>query len=93
MAVELKVPAVGESITEVQIGEWLKQAGDEVRADEAVVVIETDKVTVELPAPAAGRVTKVLKKRGEQAKVGEVIGYIERLQRPRSPRRPRPHQP
>ncbi len=77
MAVELKVPAVGESITEVQIGEWLKNAGEEVHVDEALVVIETDKVTVELPSPIDGRVTKVLKKRGEQAKVGEVIGYME----------------
>jgi 2-oxoglutarate dehydrogenase E2 component (dihydrolipoamide succinyltransferase) len=77
MSVELKVPQVGESITEVLIGDWLKQAGDSVAADEPVVVIETDKVTVELPAPAAGKVTKVLKRKGESAEVGEVIGYLE----------------
>ena len=77
MPVELRVPAVGESITEVQIGDWLKQPGESVRADEALVVIETDKVTVELPAPVAGRVTEVLKPKGSQAKVGEVIGYME----------------
>ena len=51
MAVELRVPSVGESITEVQIGDWLKQVGDSVQTDEILVMIETDKVTVELPAP------------------------------------------
>lgn len=77
MSVELKVPSVGESITEVQLGEWLKKTGDAVRADEALVVIETDKVTVELPAPAAGTLGKLLKSKGEKARVGEVIGYLE----------------
>jgi 2-oxoglutarate dehydrogenase E2 component (dihydrolipoamide succinyltransferase) len=77
MTVELKVPSVGESITEVLIGEWLKQPGEGVRADEGVVVIETDKVTVELPAPANGTIAKTLKRKGEKALVGEVIGYLE----------------
>jgi 2-oxoglutarate dehydrogenase E2 component (dihydrolipoamide succinyltransferase) len=77
MSIELKVPSVGESITEVQIGDWLVGEGASVEKEGAVVVIETDKVTVELPAPAAGTVTRVLKKKGEKAKVGEVIGYLE----------------
>jgi 2-oxoglutarate dehydrogenase E2 component (dihydrolipoamide succinyltransferase) len=77
MSIELKVPTVGESITEVQIGQWLKQPGDSVAADEPVVVIETDKVTVELPAPSAGTLAKVLKKTGETARVGEVVGTLE----------------
>lgn len=77
MAVELKVPTVGESITEVQIGEWLKGEGETVAQDEAVVMIETDKVTVELPAPIAGRITKVTRKAGDTAQVGEVVGYME----------------
>ena len=77
MAIELKVPSVGESITEVQIGDWLVSEGGSVEKEGAVVVIETDKVTVELPAPAAGTVTRVLKKKGEKAQVGEVIGYLE----------------
>jgi len=77
MAIELKVPEVGESITEVQIGPWKKQEGDSVAVDEAVVEIESDKATVELPAPAAGRITKILKPAGEQASVGEVIGLME----------------
>ena len=54
MAVELVVPSVGESITEVEIGDWLKKQGEPVNQDEPVVVIETEKVTVELPAPATG---------------------------------------
>jgi 2-oxoglutarate dehydrogenase E2 component (dihydrolipoamide succinyltransferase) len=77
MAIELKVPEVGESITEVMIGSWKKTEGTVVRADEPLVEIESDKATVELPAPAAGTVSKILKVAGEQAVVGEVIGYLE----------------
>lgn len=76
-AQELKVPAVGESITEVQIGDWLVPEGKNANKEEAVVVIETDKVTVELPAPVTGTVTKVLKRKGDTAAVGEVIGFME----------------
>src|SRR6266850_6207457 len=77
MPIELKVPQVGESITEVLIGDWLVPEGQSVAKEEAVVVIETDKVTVELPAPESGTVSRVLKKKGEKAQVGEVIGYLE----------------
>src|SRR5438876_8933496 len=77
MAVELVVPSVGESVTEVEIGDWLKNPGDSVEEDEPVVVIETEKVTVELPAPAAGTITETLKCKGEKAAVGDVIGYME----------------
>ncbi len=77
MAIELIVPKVGESITEVQIVEWLKKEGDRVERDGNLAVIETDKATVELPAPVAGILTKILKAKGSVAKVGEVIGYLE----------------
>ena len=77
MAVELVVPSVGESITEVMIGEWLVEEGGQVERDQAVVEIESDKATVELNAPSAGTVTQVLKKQGDMANVGEVIGYME----------------
>ena len=77
MPIELKVPEVGESITEVMIGTWKKREGDVVAIDDAIVEIESDKATVELPAPAAGTVAKVLKGSGATAKVGEVIGYLE----------------
>ncbi|HVU07970.1 MAG TPA: 2-oxoglutarate dehydrogenase complex dihydrolipoyllysine-residue succinyltransferase [Verrucomicrobiae bacterium] len=77
MTIELKVPAVGESITEVEIGDWLKTEGATVAKDEAVAVIETEKATVELPASAAGTLTKILKRKGETAKVGEVVAQME----------------
>jgi 2-oxoglutarate dehydrogenase E2 component (dihydrolipoamide succinyltransferase) len=77
MALELKVPEVGESITEVMIGTWKKREGDAVAIDDAIVEIESDKATVELPAPTPGTITKILKASGEKAMVGEVIGYME----------------
>lgn len=77
MPVALKVPEVGESITEVIIGEWLKREGDLVDRDEDLVIIETDKATMEISAPAAGTLTQVVKKSGDTAVVGEVIGYLE----------------
>ncbi|MBI4556245.1 MAG: 2-oxoglutarate dehydrogenase complex dihydrolipoyllysine-residue succinyltransferase [Candidatus Hydrogenedentes bacterium] len=77
MATELIVPALGESITEVQIGSWLKSEGEDVRRDDPVVELESDKATVELPAPASGKISRLLKKTGETAAIGEVIGYIE----------------
>ncbi|HEX7216499.1 MAG TPA: 2-oxoglutarate dehydrogenase complex dihydrolipoyllysine-residue succinyltransferase [Methylomirabilota bacterium] len=77
MRVELRVPAAGESITEVQIADWLKRAGDPVRQDEAVVLLETDKAAMELPSPVAGVLTEIVKQKGETAKVGEVLAYVE----------------
>src|SRR4030095_6586989 len=77
MPVELVVPSVGESITEVEIGDWLKNPGELLHQDEPVVVIETEKVTVELPAPISGTLTSMLKRKGERAAVGDVIGYME----------------
>src|SRR6187397_2632235 len=77
MAIELKVPPVGESITEVVIGEWLKSEGDSVQRDEVLVKLETDKVTVDLPAPSAGRLGSIKVKQGQTAAVGDVIGYFE----------------
>jgi len=77
MPVELVVPSVGESITEVEIGDWLKNPGELLHQDEPVVVIETEKATVELPAPTSGTLTTTLKRKGEKAAVGDVIGYME----------------
>lgn len=76
MALELKIPAVGESITEVEIGQWLKKEGDTVKVDEPLVELVTDKATLELPSPAAGRLTKILIPSG-QAKVGDVVALLE----------------
>jgi 2-oxoglutarate dehydrogenase E2 component (dihydrolipoamide succinyltransferase) len=80
MAIELKVPAVGESITEVEIGDWLKSEGSSVQRDENVVLLESEKATVELPSPAAGQITKILKQKGETASVGETIAYVETVE-------------
>jgi 2-oxoglutarate dehydrogenase E2 component (dihydrolipoamide succinyltransferase) len=82
MAVELKIPTVGESITEVHIGPWRKSTGDWVEQDEAVVELESDKATVELPSPVAGTITEILKKEGDTAEVGEVIGYVDESGKP-----------
>lgn len=77
MTHELKVPAVGESITEVQVLQWLKAEGDAVAEDEPVVELETDKATVEVPASAAGVLVKVRVSKGETARVGDILGVIE----------------
>ena len=77
MATEIKVPTVGESISEVVIGQWLVAEGAALALDEAVVGLETDKVNVDVPAPSAGVLLRILKKKGEIAKVGEVIGLID----------------
>ena len=77
MAIELKVPPVGESITEVQIGDWLKAEGSAVAQDENLVTLESEKATIELAAPSAGVLGKILKKKGEIAKIGEIIAYVE----------------
>jgi 2-oxoglutarate dehydrogenase E2 component (dihydrolipoamide succinyltransferase) len=77
MPSEIKIPAVGESITEVQISEWLKSEGDSVKQDEAVAVIDSEKTTFDLPAPRAGKLTKILHKAGETVAVGAVVAQIE----------------
>jgi 2-oxoglutarate dehydrogenase E2 component (dihydrolipoamide succinyltransferase) len=77
MAIELKVPTVGESITEVQIGEWLKGEGDAVSRDEVIVKIETDKVTVDFAAPTDGVLTQIKVKKGQTCAVGDIIGFME----------------
>jgi 2-oxoglutarate dehydrogenase E2 component (dihydrolipoamide succinyltransferase) len=77
MAIELRVPALGESITQAMVGAWLKKEGDEVQADEPVVEVESEKATVALPAPATGVLRKILKASGANVAVGEVIGELE----------------
>ncbi|QSQ23467.1 2-oxoglutarate dehydrogenase complex dihydrolipoyllysine-residue succinyltransferase [Pyxidicoccus parkwayensis] len=77
MAVELKVPPLGESITEAVVGKWNKKMGDAVSADEPLVVLETDKVTIDVPAPTAGSLSSISFKEGDKVRVGEVLGLIE----------------
>ncbi|MEM1024275.1 MAG: 2-oxoglutarate dehydrogenase complex dihydrolipoyllysine-residue succinyltransferase [Myxococcota bacterium] len=82
MAVELKVPSAGESITEVTIVEWLKDEGAYAELDETIAVIETDKANVDVNAPVAGTIQKIIKGPGDAAEVGEVIGMMEQGDRP-----------
>ena len=76
MATEIKVPTLGESVTEATIGQWFKQPGDRVEQDETIAELETDKVTVEVPAPAAGVLEEIVVKEGETVAVGALIGMI-----------------
>lgn len=76
-SIELKVPSVGESVTEVEIAEWLKKEGDLVTKDENILVLETDKATMEIPAPVSGRLTKLLCAKGDRVKVDDTVAVIE----------------
>jgi len=76
MATEIRVPSLGESVVEATVGQWFKQAGDSVSADEPLVELETDKVTVEVPAPASGVLAEIAVKSGETVAVGAVLGAI-----------------
>jgi 2-oxoglutarate dehydrogenase E2 component (dihydrolipoamide succinyltransferase) len=77
MAIEIKVPALGESVTEATVGQWFKQPGDAVAVDEPLVELETDKVTVEVPAPSAGVLAAITVPQGSTVAVGAVLGAID----------------
>jgi 2-oxoglutarate dehydrogenase E2 component (dihydrolipoamide succinyltransferase) len=76
MATEIRVPTLGESVTEATIGRWFKKVGDSVAADEPLVELETDKVTIEVPAPAAGVLEAQEAKDGDTVGVGALLGSI-----------------
>ena len=76
MAIEIKVPALGESVTEATVGKWFKKVGDVVKVDEPLCELETDKVTVEVPAPSAGTLAEILVKEGETVAVGAVLASL-----------------
>ena len=75
MATEIRVPTLGESVTEATIGKWFKKVGDAIAADEPLVELETDKVTVEVPAPAAGTLSEIAAKEGETVGLGALLGH------------------
>jgi 2-oxoglutarate dehydrogenase E2 component (dihydrolipoamide succinyltransferase) len=89
MATEIRVPTLGESVTEATIGRWFKHAGDAVAADEPLVELETDKVTIEVPAPTAGVLAEILVKDGDTVAPGALLGQIKggAGRPPRPPRR------
>src|SRR3954451_23757163 len=74
---EIRVPTLGESVTEATIGRWFKKAGDAVAVDEPLVELETDKVTIEVPAPSAGVLGEIAAKDGETVAVGALLGQIK----------------
>lgn len=76
MATEIRVPTLGESVAEATVGKWFKKAGDAITADEPIVELETDKVTVEVPAPAGGTLAEITVQEGETVEVGSLLGSI-----------------
>lgn len=76
MATEIRVPTLGESVSEATVGTWFKKVGDVVKADEPIVELETDKVTVEVPAPASGVLSEILAANGETVGLGALLGQI-----------------
>ena len=76
MSIELKVPTLGESITEATVSKWLKKVGEPFETDESLVEIETDKITVEVPAPSAGILTEIKVQAGKDVNIGGVLGII-----------------
>ena len=77
MRIDVTVPNVGESITEVEIGEWFKNKGDPVDKNEPLLTVESDKATVEIRAPESATLIDILKNSGDSAAVGEVIAHLE----------------
>ncbi|MVA80186.1 2-oxoglutarate dehydrogenase complex dihydrolipoyllysine-residue succinyltransferase [Agrobacterium vitis] len=76
MATEIRVPTLGESVSEATVGTWFKKVGDVVKADEPLVELETDKVTVEVPCPASGVLTEIVAQNGETVGLGALLGQI-----------------
>src|ERR1044071_6416413 len=94
MATDIRVPTLGESVTEATIGQWFKKVGDTVAADEPVVELETDKVTIEVPAPSAGVLQAISANPGDTVNVGALIGAIgegaSAAVAPKAPEAPKP---
>ena len=76
MSIELIVPTLGESITEATVSKWLKKVGESFEVDEPLVEIETDKITVEVPAPSAGVLSEITVQEGKDVSIGGVLGII-----------------
>jgi 2-oxoglutarate dehydrogenase E2 component (dihydrolipoamide succinyltransferase) len=76
MATEIRVPTLGESVSEATVGKWLKKAGDAVKADETLLELETDKVSIEVPSPASGVLSEITVKEGDTVSPGGLLGMI-----------------
>src|SRR5690606_22784852 len=90
MAIEIRVPSRGESVTEATVGQWFKKPGDAVKTDEPLCELETDKVTVEVPAPAAGVLDNIEVQQGETVAVGALLGTIKEGAAAEKPAAPAP---
>ena len=77
MMIELKVPTLGESVTEATVGTWFKKAGDKVAVDEMICELETDKVTIEVPSTIEGVVSKIIVKEGETVELDAILALLE----------------
>ena len=76
MATEIRVPTLGESVSEATVGTWFKKVGDAIKADEPILELETDKVTIEVPAPASGTLSEIVAQAGETVGLGALLGQI-----------------
>jgi len=76
MATEIRVPTLGESVSEATVGTWFKKVGDAIKADEPILELETDKVTIEVPAPASGTLSEIVVQAGETVGLGALLGQI-----------------
>ena len=76
MASEIRVPTLGESVSEATIGKWVKKVGDSVKADEILLELETDKVSIEVPSPASGVLSEITAKEGDTVAPGGLLGMI-----------------
>lgn len=76
MATEIRVPTLGESVSEATVGTWFKKVGDAIKADEPILELETDKVTIEVPAPASGTLSEIVARAGETVGLGALLGQI-----------------
>ena len=85
MATEIRVPSLGESITEATVGKWFKQRGDAVKADEPLVELETDKVTLEVNAPGSGVLSEISVQTGETVSIGALLGALSTTSTAASP--------
>ncbi|WP_455874034.1 2-oxoglutarate dehydrogenase complex dihydrolipoyllysine-residue succinyltransferase [Rhizobium yanglingense] len=76
MATEIRVPTLGESVSEATVGTWFKKVGDAIKADEPILELETDKVTIEVPAPSSGTLSEIVAQAGETVGLGALLGQI-----------------
>ena len=76
MTIELLVPALGESVVEATVAKWMKSSGDTINADEPIVELETEKVTLEVPSPISGVLKEIVANEGDNVEVGALLGII-----------------